>query len=265
MLERLTSFGAANTVTTMRTLLLVGTVAMALTSIGCPGPTYPNCRNDDDCKKDPKEYCVNGKCGQCRDSKDCPAGQSCKEGRCEGPSACTDDSACPAGQACIDGSCKPCASDDQCGPGGKCQGGTCTRAKKCGKDDDCAQDEECKGGVCISGVRKAPPSAACTTDPVYFDFNESAITTEGSATLQRNADCIKKTNRAVMLVGHTDNRGTEEYNLALSNQRATSVKNYLTSLGVKTTITTEGRGKIDAKGTDEASFSKDRRVDTEWK
>jgi peptidoglycan-associated lipoprotein len=114
-------------------------------------------------------------------------------------------------------------------------------------------------------MRKPPPSAACTNDPVYFDFNESAITTEGSATLQRNADCIKKTNRAVQLVGHTDSRGTEEYNLALSNQRANSVKNYLSSLGVKTSITTEGRGKIDAKGTDESGFAKDRRVDTEWK
>ena len=264
MAERLTSFGPANTVTTMRTLLLVGTVALAFTSIGCPGPTYPNCRNDDDCHKDPKEYCVNGKCQQCRDSKDCPAGQSCKEGRCEA-AGCSDDSACPAGQSCIDGSCKPCASDDQCGAGGKCQGGKCQRAKKCGKDDDCAQDEECRGGVCQSGVRKAPPPAACTADPVYFDFNESSITTEGSATLQRNADCIKKTNRAVQLIGHTDNRGTEEYNLALSNQRAASVKNYLTSLGVKTTVTTEGRGKIDARGTDEAGFAKDRRVDTEWK
>src|SRR5262245_6329206 len=124
--------------------LRLGTVLLLFAAVGCK-PDYPNCRNDDDCRKEPKEYCVNGKCEQCRDSKDCPSGQQCKEGRCEaGGMSCADDSACPAGQSCIDGTCKPCAADDQCGPGGKCQAGKCERAKKCGKDDDCAQDEECK-------------------------------------------------------------------------------------------------------------------------
>jgi peptidoglycan-associated lipoprotein len=252
----------------MRTRILGGCLplALALAAVGCK-PDYPNCRNDQDCRTDPKEYCVNGKCQQCRNDQDCPSGQKCNEGRCENAQpACTDDSQCPAGQSCIDGHCAPCASDNQCGPGGKCQGGRCQRAKKCSKDDDCAQDEECKGGVCVSGRNRMQSGpVGCQNDPVYFDFNESAITTEGAATLQRNADCLKKNNKGATLIGHTDPRGTDEYNLALSWKRAETVKSYLANLGVKSELKTEGRGEIDAKGTDESGWAKDRRVDFEWR
>jgi peptidoglycan-associated lipoprotein len=249
----------------MRTLSFLWALTLAVLSVGCK-PDYPSCRNDSDCRTDPKEYCVNGKCQQCRTDKDCKAGEACRDGRC-GPAAtaCTDDSQCPPGQSCLNGACAPCGSDADCGPGGRCQAGKCSRAKKCGRDDDCAQDEECKGGVCVSGRPRPSGATACTVDPVYFDFNESSVTTEGAATLQRNADCIKKEGKPVLLTGRTDPRGTSEYNLALSWKRAESVKSYLTSLGVKSDLKTEGRGELDAKGTDEAGWSKDRRVDAQWR
>jgi peptidoglycan-associated lipoprotein len=247
----------------MRTLLhALATTALALAAVGCK-PDYPNCNNDDDCRKDPKEYCVDGKCQQCRNDKDCPAGQSCKGGRCAA-AACSDDSQCPPGQSCIAGSCKPCQSDAECGEGGRCNAGKCQRPKSCGSDSDCAQDEECRNGHCVSG-RPKPQTGANCLEPVYFDFNESSITTEGAATLQRDAECIKKENKNVQLVGHTDPRGTEEYNLALSDRRAQSVKAYLSRLGVADgKMKTLARGEIDATGTDEASWAKDRRVDFGW-
>jgi peptidoglycan-associated lipoprotein len=244
-------------------LALVGT-ALCAAAAGCK-PDYPNCRNDDDCRTNPKEYCVDGKCQQCRNEKDCPAGQSCNRGRCEA-AACSDDSQCPAGQSCIDGKCSPCQADGDCGPGGKCQAGRCTRGKKCQGDSDCAQDEECKNGVCVSGRPKAPSGAGCQLDPIYFDFNEASLTTEGTATIQRDAECLKKeTTRSVQLIGHTDPRGTDEYNLALSDRRAQSVKSYLERLGIPTArMKTLARGEIDATGTDEAGWAKDRRVDPQW-
>src|SRR5262252_7106947 len=162
--------------------VLVGIAAVA----GCK-PDYPVCRNDDDCRTNPKEYCVDGKCQQCRNDQDCPSGQKCNAGRCEAGPGCTTDEQCPAGQSCLDGQCKPCAADTECGVGGKCQNGKCTRAKRCASDSDCAQDEECKGGVCVSGRPKASAAATCTLDPIYFDFNEASVTTEGAATIQRDS------------------------------------------------------------------------------
>jgi peptidoglycan-associated lipoprotein len=118
----------------------------------------------------------------------------------------------------------------------------------------------------MSGRPKAAAPARCTLDPVYFDFNESSITTEGAAALQRDAECLKKEARSAELIGHTDPRGTEEYNLALSDRRAQSVRAYLVRLGVADGgLKTTARGEIDATGTDEAGWSKDRRVDFQWR
>jgi len=212
---------------------------------GCP-PKYPKCNNDKDCHE--KEYCVNGQCQQCRSDADCPGGK-CAAGRCEQPPppsagvSCTDDAQCPAGQSCIDGRCKPCTSDDQCGEGGKCSAGRCQRAP---------------GGGGTVG-------AGCNLEPIYFDFNEYSLTTEGTGAIDRDADCIKKTNRAVMLTGRTDPRGTEEYNLALSDKRAQSVKDRLGRLGVAASnMKVSARGEMDATGKDEAGWAKDRRVDLSW-
>lgn len=70
-------------------------------------------------------------------------------------------------------------------------------------------------------------------DRVFFEFNESSITPEGQATLQKQADWLKRyENVTVTIEGHCDDRGTREYNLALGNRRAVAVKRMLVSLGV---------------------------------
>jgi peptidoglycan-associated lipoprotein len=219
--------------------LLVAVAALA----GCP-PTYPKCDNDKDCHAG--EFCVNGTCQQCRNDKDCPAGQSCNKGRCEAPPAtsCTDDSQCPAGQSCIDGTCKACVSDDQCGPGGKCNQGRCQRA--------------------ATPTTSNEGAGACSLEAVYFDFNESVLSTDATSAIDRDAECAKKNGtRSLTLTGHTDPRGTEEYNLALSDHRAQSVKDRMQRVGVTASMKTVARGKMDASGTDEQSWAKDRRVDVQ--
>jgi peptidoglycan-associated lipoprotein len=69
--------------------------------------------------------------------------------------------------------------------------------------------------------------------PVYFDYDSIVLTEAARAILQKDADYLKKRPSAkVMVEGHADSRGTNEYNLALTDRRAAAVKAYLVSLGV---------------------------------
>jgi peptidoglycan-associated lipoprotein len=64
------------------------------------------------------------------------------------------------------------------------------------------------------------------------------------------------------LVGHADPRGDEEYNMTLGNRRADNVKTAIVDAGLAASqVATTSRGEMDATGTDEASWEKDRRVD----
>jgi peptidoglycan-associated lipoprotein len=225
-------------------LLLIGPLACLLLAAGC-GPTYPKCNSDKDCHE--KEFCVNGSCQQCRGDADCKQGEACNKGRCEPKqTACSDDTQCPSGQSCIEGVCKACQSDDQCGAGGKCNAGRCQRASS------------------MSTTTPTGPTS-CNLEPVYFDFNEYSLSTEATAAIDRNAECIKQGQKSVTLTGRTDPRGTEEYNIALSDHRAQSVKDRLVRMGIDNgRLKTVARGELDSSGTDETGWAKDRRVDVNW-
>ena len=80
---------------------------------------------------------------------------------------------------------------------------------------------------------------------IHFDFDKSDIKPEYKKTLEDNAAWLKKNKDAKVTVeGHCDERGTEEYNLALGNRRAKSTKGYLVSLGVdKGRLSTKSYGE----------------------
>ena len=98
-----------------------------------------------------------------------------------------------------------------------------------------------------------------------FDYDKEELTPEDRTVLDQLATCMTKgplKGKAVSLVGRADPRGTEEYNLSLGSRRSASVSTYLTRLGVtepQLAVTT--RGALEATGTDEAGWQKDRRVD----
>jgi outer membrane protein OmpA-like peptidoglycan-associated protein len=100
-----------------------------------------------------------------------------------------------------------------------------------------------------------------------FDFDRFELLPEDRSVLEQVATCVTTGplhGHAVQLVGHTDPRGTEEYNLGLGTRRADSVRGYLQRLGVSAGQLSETtRGALDATGTDEASWRVDRRVDLE--
>ena len=65
---------------------------------------------------------------------------------------------------------------------------------------------------------------------VYFDYDRSHVRSDATSTLQGNAGYLKQNSGTVTVEGHCDNRGTNEYNLALGQRRADSTKTYLVNL-----------------------------------
>lgn len=70
--------------------------------------------------------------------------------------------------------------------------------------------------------------------PIYFDYNSYALRPDALSTLKTNADKFKTdlANSYIQIEGHCDERGTQEYNLALGEKRALAARDYLTKLGV---------------------------------
>ena len=92
----------------------------------------------------------------------------------------------------------------------------------------------------------APSTAAPATPPrpsefaenanlkdIFFDFDKYDIRANDAKTLDTNAAWLKTNDNLVLIEGHCDERGTNEYNLALGERRAKSTMNYLVSQGVQ--------------------------------
>jgi peptidoglycan-associated lipoprotein len=67
---------------------------------------------------------------------------------------------------------------------------------------------------------------------IYFNYDEASLSDDARSKLARNADLLKSTQFMVTIEGHADERGTNEYNLALGERRANAVREYMGSLGV---------------------------------
>jgi len=98
-----------------------------------------------------------------------------------------------------------------------------------------------------------------------FDFDSADLSPAEKGVLDQVAKCMTTgplKGRRVKLVGRADPRGEQEYNMELGENRASNVRKYLGGLGVDATRTTlSSRGALDATGTDEGGWKKDRRVD----
>jgi peptidoglycan-associated lipoprotein len=99
---------------------------------------------------------------------------------------------------------------------------------------------------------------------IFFDFNSSSLSTSGRTTLEENATFLKLTeNVDIQIEGHADERGGHQYNLALGERRARTVKDYIVALGVneaRVSIISYGKEKPTSFGHDEESWSKNRRA-----
>jgi peptidoglycan-associated lipoprotein len=99
---------------------------------------------------------------------------------------------------------------------------------------------------------------------IYFDFDKSDIRSEFASVLDAHAAFLRaRTTISVTIEGHTDARGTPEYNIALGERRGQSVQKYLENLGVaagQMSVVSYGEEKPVDAGNTEESFAKNRRA-----
>ena len=133
--------------------------------------------------------------------------------------------------------------------------------------------------ACSSDQQAAAPATTTVTpgsvadfrqnvgDRVFFDTDMSTIREDGRATLNRQAEWLKKYgNYQITIEGHCDERGTREYNLALGERRANAARQYLVAQGIpaaRVKTISYGKERPDPVGSDEAAWARNRRAVTE--
>ena len=125
-------------------------------------------------------------------------------------------------------------------------------------------------GAAVTSAGPAPGSqedlVANVGDRVFYDFNKSSLSNDARATLDRQSGWLARYPQvAVRVAGNCDERGTEEYNLALGQRRANTARDYLVAKGVaaaRVTTISYGKDRPTALGSNEAAWRQNRNAIT---
>jgi peptidoglycan-associated lipoprotein len=147
-----------------------------------------------------------------------------------------------------------------------------------------AQDEAARRAAADAARRRAADSAAAAdaarraaagagslaaalTAMVHFDYDQADLRPADRAILDAKVPILQANSGVMIRVsGHTDERGSDEYNLALGQRRAASVKAYLVQHGVsdaRIQTVSYGEERPVAQGSDESAFAQNRRAEFE--
>ncbi len=111
----------------------------------------------------------------------------------------------------------------------------------------------------------APPAEPLRLERIHFEYDSYVLTPAARAILARNAQALKaEPARKLVIEGHCDERGSDEYNLALGEKRARAAMKYLVDLGVaanRISVVSYGEEKPLAPGQEESAWSKNRRAE----
>jgi peptidoglycan-associated lipoprotein len=137
--------------------------------------------------------------------------------------------------------------------------------------------------ACTTPSTKTPDASAGTTpvgivpgsqedlvanvgDRVFYDFNASALRADAKGTLEKQAAWLAKYGSVnVQIAGNCDERGTEEYNIALGNKRANAAASYLKAKGVaaaRMSTISYGKDRPTAQGSSEQAWAQNRNAIT---
>lgn len=133
-----------------------------------------------------------------------------------------------------------------------------------------SKSEESSEPLTADNFHDHPSHYDGTTDSriIYFAFDRSEVPSAAFDTLRAHARHLRSDSSAnVRLEGHTDERGTREYNVALSERRSKAVEQFLRVQGVSSSQlknVSYGEEKPQARGSDEMSWAKNRRVELNY-
>lgn len=134
------------------------------------------------------------------------------------------------------------------------------------EEDDSAATAAAEKAAAEEAARKAAMDARelFLYEDIYFEFDKSDLLAESQEVLRVKADFLKDNPDVLVIIeGHCDERGTNEYNLALGDRRASSAKAFLVNLGIagsRLTSVSYGEERPADPGHDEEAWAKNRRA-----
>ena len=113
-------------------------------------------------------------------------------------------------------------------------------------------------------LRNTVPEVRCEDAVVYFEYNSDEVTDAAKQGIKEASECMSEAEGQIVLEGHTDERGTTRYNLALGQRRAESVKRLFVAKGLspnRMRSVSYGEERPSESGGNESAWSKNRRVE----
>lgn len=111
--------------------------------------------------------------------------------------------------------------------------------------------------------RRIAAARATLEEMVFFDYDMSAIRPDAEQALRRKVDILRASPQVrIRIEGHADERGSNEYNLALGNRRAEAIRQFLTGFGLAANrfeIVSFGEERPLQQGANEAAWARNRR------
>lgn len=130
------------------------------------------------------------------------------------------------------------------------------------------QAEQAREADAAIELQRLEEAAEQVGNVFYFEFDSSALTEPAVEKLDAHIALLRQNNREIRLEGHTDERGTRDYNMALGERRANAVRDYMVANGIGTyriETVSYGEERPVAYGSGEANWSQNRRVELEMK
>jgi len=153
-----------------------------------------------------------------------------------------------------------------CGKKPKADDGTASQSTEVGSDTSGADSNAANAGVVGEGSdAPGPMEGVLAKRIIYFDFDSSEVRGDGTEIVAAHARYLaSNTNQKIRLEGHTDERGSREYNIGLGERRAQAVRRALMLQGagdVQLATVSYGEERPAAASSDEAAWSQNRRVE----
>ena len=124
--------------------------------------------------------------------------------------------------------------------------------------------EQASAAAASAQQAKLDEAATAVGNVFYFDFDSSNLRADAIAALNAHIAALQGGDRSVRLEGHTDERGTRDYNLALGERRANAVRDYMVANGIashRIESVSYGEERPIAYGSGESNWAQNRRVE----